>query len=139
MNGAPSGLRTALQQGARYVAAVFLLGFVLGVPRTLWLAPALGATPAVLIELPLLLGFSWWWCRRLLRQQPLDARERALMGGSALCLLLLAELALSLALAGRSLAGHLALYRETAHQIGLAGQLVFAVLPLGVRRRPREG
>jgi len=32
-------------------------------------------------------------------------------------------------LAGRSLTQHLALYAQAPHQVGLAGQLAFAVIP----------
>ena len=69
--------------GFRYFAGVFSAAFLLGVVRTLWLAPAIGAAPAVLVETPIVLAISWWWCRRLLAHQPLPLAGRALMGGSA--------------------------------------------------------
>jgi hypothetical protein len=43
----------------RYFGLIFALGFLLGTVRTLLLAPATGATAAVLIELPVMLGASW--------------------------------------------------------------------------------
>jgi hypothetical protein len=40
-------------------------------------------------------------------------------------------------LAGRSLTQHLALYAQLPHQVGLAGQLAFAVIPWMQSRRSR--
>jgi hypothetical protein len=118
-----------------YFAGTFALGFALGTVRTLWLAPAMGETGAVLAELPLMLGFSWWWARRLLRRQPLPRRSQALaMGGLALLLLLAAELALTLLL-GRGAGQWLDGLSTPAGALGLAGQLGFAVMPWWVRCR----
>jgi hypothetical protein len=125
------GARTVLALGLGYFAAVFAAGFALGVVRTLALEPALGALPAVALELPLMLAWAWWVCGRLLQRHPAVTLGGALaMGGLAFACLMAAEAALSLALAGRSLGAHLALYREPAHALGLAGQLLFAAWPL---------
>lgn len=120
---------TALALGLRYFAGVFAAGFLLGTVRTLWLAPAIGDLAAVAAELPVMLGFSWWWCRRLLRGGVLATGQRAVMGGSAFLWLMLAELALSLAF-GRTAAEHLAGLLAPAGLLGLAGQLGFAALPV---------
>jgi hypothetical protein len=40
-------------------------------------------------------------------------------------------------LAGHSLTQHLALYAQLPHQVGLAGQLAFAVIPWMQSRRSR--
>jgi hypothetical protein len=42
---------------------------------------------------------------------------------------MLAELLLDFLLAGRSVQDHFALYAQPAHMLGLAGQVVFALLP----------
>jgi hypothetical protein len=52
------------------------------------------------------------------------------MGATAFALLMLGEAAISILLGGRSLAGHVALYAHAPHLLGLAGQVVFALLPL---------
>jgi hypothetical protein len=127
---------TALFLGLIYFLGVFAVGFVLGTARTLWLAPAVGDVAAVLAELPLMIGASRWWCRRLLARQPLGLAGRAVMGGTAFTWLMLAELALALAF-GRTPAQHLAAMLAPAGQLGLAGQGVFALLPLGVKTGPR--
>jgi hypothetical protein len=120
-----------LVAGAAYFGIVFAIGFVLGVLRTVAIVPWAGPVVAVAIELPVILVAAWWVCRWLTRRLavPAAAAPRWAMGGVALALLLLAEWGLSLGLGGRSTAEHLALYAETAHQLGLAGQLVFAAWP----------
>lgn len=124
-----------LAAAAAYFAIVFAAGFVLGVLRTLWLAPALGPLGAVAIELPVVLAVAWLASARVLRRWPQPPRQAAAMGALAFALLLSAEAALSLLLAGRSLGAHLALYALPEHQLGLAGQLVFAALPWWQARR----
>ena len=51
------------------------------------------------------------------------------IGNDLFLLLMVAEAGLSMLLAGRSLVEHLALYALLPHQVGLAGQLVFAMVP----------
>jgi len=126
-----------LALGVGYFAAVFALGFVLGVVRTLALEPVLGRLRAVALELPLMLAWAWWVSRRLLQRHPgLSSGRAVTMGAVALACLLAAEAGLSMVLGGRSLAGHLALYLEPAHALGLAGQGLFAIWPwLQARQR----
>jgi hypothetical protein len=127
----------AVKAGAIYFAAVFAAGFALGVLRTLALAPLAGPLLAVLVELPVILGFAWLTCVRILHRIPLTRGEAVVMGGVAITLLLAGEVALSMLLARRSLAEHLALYIEAPHLLGLAGQLAFASFPaLQVRAGP---
>ena len=123
---------TALSLGLRYFAGVFAVGFLLGTVRTLWLAPAVGEVAAVGIELPVMIGASWWWCRRMLVGRDLGTGARAVMGGWAFSFLMLAELGLTLAFGG-TLATHLAVLTAPAGLLGLAGQLVFAALPLFIK------
>lgn len=119
----------ALALGMRYFIGVFALGFLLGTVSTLWLAPVVGDVLAVAIELPMMLAFSWLWCRRLLAGRSLAMGGRAIIGGTAFLWLMLAELSLSLAFGG-TLATHLAALLAPAGLLGLAGQLLFAALPL---------
>lgn len=122
----------------RYFLGVFAVGFALGTLRTLALAfwPALSPFTAVALELPLILGFSAWWASRTLLRHPLESdAHRLVMGGVALVLLLPAEAMLSRLLAGRTLTEHLAQYAEAPHQLGLVGQLVYALWPSLVGRR----
>jgi hypothetical protein len=123
---------TALFLGLRYFAGVFAVGFLLGTIRTLWLAPAVGDLAAVAVELPLMLGASWWWCWRLLAGRTLTMAGRAVMGGSGFAWLMAAELGLSLAFGG-TLATHVAALAMPAGLLGLAGQVGFAALPFLTR------
>jgi len=124
-----------LLTGAVYVVAVFAAGFVLGVLRMLVLVPLLGALWAVLFELPVILTIAWLVCASILRRWPLSPLPAAGMGAVAFMLLMLVEASLSNLLAGRSLTEHLDLYAELPHQLGLAGQLAFAVFPWIQARR----
>jgi hypothetical protein len=121
--------------GTAYVAAVFAAGFVLGVLRTLILVPLLGELAAVLVELPVIVTIAWLVCTRILRRWPLSPPSALGMGAVAFLLLMGAEAGLSTLLAGRSLAEHLALYSELPQQVGLAGQLAFALFPWIQARR----
>lgn len=118
----------ALRMGLVYFGCVFAIGFALGMVRVLYVAPRLGPLWAVAAEVPLMLAASAGVCHRLLRGRAVGRGEAGLMGAAALGLVLLAEAGLSL-LAGRSLGAHLALYAELPHQIGLAAQIGFALLP----------
>jgi hypothetical protein len=116
---------------AAYFGVVFAVGFVLGTLRVTVLAPALGELVAVACELPLMLAASWWAAGRVLRRWPLPARAvpRLAMGALALVLLLAAELVLDMALGGRGAAEHFARYAHRPEQLGLAAQLLFALMP----------
>lgn len=115
-----------------YFAGVFALAFAVGVGRTLWLAPRVGAVAAVLAELPVILTASWLWSRHLLCRHPLPRRAQALaMGALAFALLMVAELGLALLL-GQSAGQWLSSLATLAGALGLAGQLGFAVMPWAV-------
>jgi hypothetical protein len=123
---------TAFTLGLRYFAGVFAAGFLLGTIRTLWLAPALGQLAAVALELPIMLAISWWWCRRLLVGQRHPTSRRAMMGGTAFAWLMLAEFGLALAF-GQRPATYAAALLAPPGLLGLAGQLLFAALPLIIK------
>ncbi|MEQ9257848.1 MAG: hypothetical protein RIG84_01985 [Roseovarius sp.] len=124
----------AIRAGVLYFLIVFAIGFVLGTFRVLVLVllPRVGELVAVLIETPVILTACWVVSGGLLRRIPVRAvaADRLLMGGLALGLLLLAEVALSTLLFGRSMAEHLAHYATLAGALGLAGQGVFGAMPL---------
>lgn len=129
--------------GLAYFALVFALGVVLGTVRVLLLLPRIGEVPAVLLEVPVMLAFSWWACALLARRLdvPATPTARLVMGALAFALLMTAEFGLGSWAFGRSVTEQLLRLRETPALIGLAGQLVFATLPLIqlARRRPKRG
>jgi hypothetical protein len=126
----------ALIAGVAYVAATFTVGFGLGILRTLVVAPHVGALAATAIETPLILGASWLICRFLVGALAVPAEwpTRAVMGATAFALLMLVEATVAMLAFGQSLAGHLAHYGEPDKRLGLAAQIVFALMPLAVGR-----
>jgi hypothetical protein len=117
--------------GLAYFGCVFAAGFVLGVLRTLFVVPLLGETVGVAVELPIILVIAWIASRWLTNRLGVPSRivSRTVMGTVAFILLMVAELSISLLLAGLSPTEHLQLYREAPHMLGLAGQIVFALFP----------
>jgi hypothetical protein len=129
---------TALRFGTVYFLIVFACAFVTGVVRTLFVTPALGPTLAVMAEVPLIIAVSWLVARwMVLRTVPMRRAALAMAGMIAFALLMAAEAALAKALTGQSPAQWAASLFVVPGLIGLAGQLVFALMPLivgGVRR-----
>ena len=66
-----------------YFAAVFALGFALGVMRSLVVAPLTGETAAVAVELPVMIAASWIVCARLLTRFRLAPGQALAMGLAA--------------------------------------------------------
>jgi hypothetical protein len=121
-----------LSAALAYFATVFAAAFALGTLRTLVFAPWLGALPAVLMELPLVLGFSWLAADRVLRRWPVAAggpRALLAMGLLAFALLMLAEAALATLAFRQTLADWAASLITPEGAAGLAGQIAFALIP----------
>ena len=127
----PTSGGSALAAGFVYFAIVFAAGFALGVLRTVLIAPAVGETAAVSLELPFILAISWFAARALIRRFRIGAslRSRLTMGGVAFALLMIAEICFSLLLWGRTLVQHLELFRSAPGMIGLVGQIAFGFFP----------
>lgn len=117
--------------GVLYFLLVFGLGFLLGSLRVFLLAPWLGETLSVILELPLMLAAAWFICRALVRRfgVPATAAARLGMGALAFLLLIAAEITLGLTLFARSPDEVAAGFRTSAGLLGLVGQLLFAIFP----------
>jgi hypothetical protein len=124
----------------RYFAIVFSVGFLLGAVRTLAVAPRIGATAAVLIELPFILGASWLMATRIVRRTRLAPGAALTMGALAFLLLMTAEAVIAFTLADQNLVEWSAALFRTPGWIGLAGQLAFGLFPLlaSIRLRPAD-
>lgn len=135
--GLNAGIPSPITAGALYFAIVFAAGFVLGALRVTLLTPLIGKLPAVALELPIILFISWIVCRRLVTQfsVPAMASHRAAMGALAFGLLMMAELGLSFLVFDRSGAAYLADLLSAPGLLGLAGQIAFAFIPLGLLRQ----
>jgi hypothetical protein len=127
-------LRTLVAPGIVYFSLVFAVGFLLGTVRTLFVqdAPSAGRLLGVLIELPIMLGASWFLCRFVIRSFEVapTVAARAAMGSLAFALLMLGELLVGALLFGRTPGEHFALYRDPSYALGLAAQIAFALMPL---------
>jgi len=131
----------AIRAGVAYGVIGFGFGFAFGVVRTLVVAPALGAFVAVAIETPLMLAACTPLARWCLRRWEIAGPGAALaMGLAAFAALMVCELLLGLAL-GQGPAAILAAMARPEGILGLAGQVTFALLPLGfavTQRLPRQ-
>lgn len=129
-------MRDVIRAALAYLAVVFAVAALLGTIRVLWLIPLMGEMRAVLIEVPLLLLFSWVVAGAALRRWPLGrVAHRAAMGAAAFAGLMALEAAVGRYGFGQSLAGMLATMGQPAGLIGLAGQIGFALIP--AIRQPR--
>lgn len=119
-----------LLAAAVYWAAVFLIGFVLGTLRVMFVAPQVGETAAVLLEMPLMLTASWVVARGIVRRARTTALSEVLaIGALAFALLLSSELVLAVTLFDRTYGQWLAALFVMPGVLGLAGQLIFAAMP----------
>lgn len=111
-----------------YTLLAFALGFLLGPLREFVLAPQLGRITALMLELPIMLGFCWWLAPRVMRRvAPGLARLRA--GLAALGFLLLLEFAVGQLLRGFTLSEWTAHFRSREGALTLIGYVVFALIP----------
>jgi hypothetical protein len=120
-----------------YFLAVFPAGVVLGVVRVSLVQPVTGPLIAVVLELPLMLALAWLVAGVLIRRfwVPGALAVRAAMGCLALALLLLAEAALGLIVFGMDPAAQRAALATPQGRLGLAGQILFGLIPLVRRHR----
>ena len=125
-------LASSAKAGVAYAVTVFAIGFLLGIARILLLAPRVGSTIAVSVEVPIILTASWYvssiWMKRL--AVGAENRTRIFVGAVAFVTLMILELALSIGLFRRSIGEYLAELRSLAGAIGLAAQVCFATFPL---------
>ena len=117
--------------GLAYFLGVFVVAFALGAIRTAVIAPRVGATIAVLLEMPIILVVSWWMSRWCIRRFEVGAAsaERAVMGAVAFTLLMLAEFTLSAVLFHRPPADYTMTFITIPGAIGLLAQIGFAIIP----------
>ncbi len=138
---ADSWLLRPLGAGFIYGILAFAIGFALGTVRVLLVVPRAGPTVAVLFELPVILGASWWLSRRCVVRFKVSGAvaARLVMGLAAFLVLMLAEATLSVVLFGRSITDYGASLTTLPGAIGLAAQVAFAGFPLAQAWRASPG
>jgi hypothetical protein len=117
-----------------YFGIVFTFAFATGAARVLLVAPQVGNTAALLLEVPMLITVSWVVARRLLRNRGLRPGECVAMGLLAFLLLMGSEAILASILRGQSAVEWARTIANPLGFLGLAGQLVFAAMPFLVGR-----
>ncbi len=126
-----------LKSGVLYFALVFGAGFVLGVPRIMWVVPRFGARIAELMETPIMLVVTIlaarWTVRRL--AVPPKPSSRLGMGCVGLGLMLVAEFTLVLWLRGLSISEYLASRDPVSGTVYYVMLGVFCIMPLLVSPR----
>ena len=120
-----------------YFAIVFGVGFILGPVRVLWLEPWLGATAAVLCEVPFLVLAMILAARWAPRKAGLAGGIRPLvaMGVSALVLQQIADAAVAMALRGITPSEQIGYFATPAGIVYGAALLAFAAMPAVVNAR----
>jgi hypothetical protein len=132
-----SAMGPTLQAGSVYFLLVFVAGFVMGTLRVLLIAPVVGETGAVFLEIPVMLAIAWLVSRLAVAwfAVPARLRLRLVMGGLAFTLLILAEIGVSVLAFQRPLASHFQAYLAAPALLGLAGQIAFALFPAAQLRK----
>jgi hypothetical protein len=125
-------MTVSLVAGTIYFAIVFGAAVVLGILRVLLIAPATGELPAVLMELPLLLVWSWLVCGWVVRWRavPTGIPARLLMGATGFAVLMIVELGFSVFAEGRSVHTWFHQFQQLPALLGLLGQMAFGFVPL---------
>ena len=120
-----------------YFAIVFAVGFGLGPIRVLWLEPWLGATMAVLFEVPFLLLamiLAARWVPRRVGLAP-GYLNLVAMGVVALALQQSADAAVAIGLRGITPSEQIAYFATPAGMIYAASLVAFAAMPALVNAR----
>jgi hypothetical protein len=123
-----------------YFLLVFSAGFVLGVPRTLWVAPRVGERLAELLEAPLMFIAILLAARFVTRRFPTSRpADDFVTGGLALVLLLIVEFTVVLGLRGLSIGEYFAERDPLAGTVYGAMLIVFAGMPWLLGKRGTAG
>jgi hypothetical protein len=130
-------MNRALLAASVYFLALFSLGFVLGTIRVIFVAPRSGTLAATIAEVPIMLIVAFWACRWSIRRWHVSGAitTRMAMAIWFLVLLFVFETALGSALFGRTMTEQWEVLTTSAGLIGLAAQVIAALLPTMVGRR----
>lgn len=130
-------MKRALLAASVYFLALFSLGFALGIIRVLFIAPRFGPLAATAAEVPIMLIAAFWACRWSIRRWrvPSAITTRLAMALWFLLMLFVFETLLGAALFERTMTEQWAALATSAGLIGLAAQVIAALLPIMVDRQ----
>lgn len=125
-----------IKAGMTYFMLVFGAGFVLGSVRVLLLVPRLGERAAELIEMPFMFVVVLVSARFIIKRFSLPANALPCLGAGflALCLLVVAEIILGVALQDQTLGDYLASRDPVSGIVYLVMLVLFAVMPFPLAR-----
>jgi hypothetical protein len=124
--------------GLFYFAVVFVVAFMLGALRTIYVVPLVGQSLAIAIELPIILTLAWHACRWFMIKCSVETwQDRSTMASLAFGLLIIAEWTTRFVF-NRFILGDPTLPPIIATQtftdgLGIAGQVAFGLLPFIMR------
>jgi hypothetical protein len=122
--------RAMLLAALRYFILIFGLGILLGAVRVLLTQPLMGATGALILELPLMLLASLVVAQQSLAMYKVEGLLRALaMGLIAFALLMASEAALYLLTEGRDPMRWAVGLVRWPNVLGFAAQIAFGLIP----------
>ena len=124
--------RAAIKAGFIYFLGIFVLGFLLGTIRTLVLIPRIGNLAGVILEIPVMLTASWFFCSWIMARFRLtrETKYLFLFGGSAFLWLMIAEFCVSVYIFSQPWSEYLANFRTMPGSIGFLAQIIFSCIPL---------
>lgn len=120
---------TIIVTGIFYFAIIFTFAFAMGIARVLFIAPRLGATAAVSLEIPVVLTASWFMARRLVRDRTFTLPQLISIGAIAFALTMVSEAVLAAVIQGQSVTQWATTLATPLGIVGLAGQVAFAIIP----------
>ena len=124
-----SSRRTVIAMALAYYSIIFAFAFGLGVARGLLIAPLIGETAAVLIEILILLLASRMVARRLVHKRHFSLAQLLVVGAIAFGLTMVSEAALAGVIRHQSLGQWTNSLTSPLGLLGLAGQIGFALMP----------
>ncbi len=116
-----------------YFAAVFAMGFVLGVGRELVVRPRLGNLASIMVEAPAMMLACWAAARWVVRRFAVPVEARLRLGLVAFGLLMVAELLGSMGLRGMGPGEWVGHFATPAGLLSLGLFVIFAAMPRVVR------
>lgn len=124
-------VKTSILGGWTYFLLVFVIGFIFGAIRSIEISPRWGEVVGVVIETPLLLGVCWFVAKMIIKYMEPERsfRSMAILGGSAFVFLMVTEFVFSILVFRQTPTTFIKDFGETAGLIGLAAQILFALIP----------
>ncbi len=130
-------MKQIFKAGLAYFAIVFVVGFVLGTIRTLWVVPFVGVRMAELAESPVMIAVSVLAARWVARRVglPTSWPKRVASGLVALGLMLFAEFGFVLWVRGLTIRQYWESRDPVSGTVYLVSLAMFAVIPIFVGER----